>query len=137
MRAFTTLIAGFCLISFMAACSVTVNDNSMEAPAAALSTPDDAVFMTIELWIKPAELDSFVAMMTEAAVDTRAWDGCQLFDIYVDDDKPGRVLFYEIWDSKEQQAAHAKWRQDTGFNATLGPFLAGGVEVAYLTKVDG
>ena len=108
------------------------------AEAQALSTPDGAVFLTIDLQVDPEKIDEFLAMMIEAAPDTRAREGCRLFDIYVDEANPGHVVFYEIWDSKEQQQAYLAWRQETGFNAKLGPFMvAGGGGLTYFTKIDG
>ena len=108
------------------------------AAAQALSTPDGALFLTIDLQVDPAKMDEFLAMMVEAAPDTRAREGCRLFDIYVDQDNPGHVVFYEIWDSKEQQQAYLAWRQETGFNARLGPYMAqGGGGLTYFNKVDG
>ena len=103
-----------------------------------VSTPDGALFLTIDLQVDPAKIDDFLAMMIEAAPATRARDGNRLFDIYVDQDKPGHVVFYEIWDSKEQQQAYLAWRQETGFNAKLGPYMMqGGGGMTYFTKVDG
>ena len=111
------------------------------APAAqtqALSTPDGALFLTIDLQVDPAKIDEFLAMMVEAAPDTRAREGCRLFDIYVDQANPGHVVFYEVWDSKEQQEAYLGWRQETGFNAKLGPYMvAGGGGLTYFNKIDG
>ncbi len=108
------------------------------AETQAVSTPDGALFLTIDLQVDPGKIDEFLAMMIEAAPDTRAREGNRLFDIYVDQDNPGHVVFYEIWDSKEQQEAYLGWRQETGFNAKLGPFMApGGGGVTYFTKVDG
>ena len=108
------------------------------AETQAVSTPDGALFLTIDLQVDPAKIDEFLAMMIEAAPDTRAREGNRLFDIYVDQDNPGHVVFYEIWDSKEQQEAYLGWRQETGFNAKLGPFMApGGGGLTYFTKVDG
>ena len=108
------------------------------AQAQALSAPDGALFLTIDLQVDPEKVDEFLAMMIEAAPDTRARDGCRLFDIYVDQDNPGHVVFYEIWDSKEQQEAYLSWRQESGFNARLGPYMvAGGGGLTYFTKIDG
>ncbi len=103
-----------------------------------LSTPDGALFLTIDLQVDPEKMDEFLAMIIEAAPDTRAREGNLLFDIYVDQDKPGHVVFYEIWDSKELQQAYIAWRQETGFNARLGPFMVeGGGGLTYFDKVDG
>ena len=103
-----------------------------------VSTPDGALFLTIDLQVDPAKIDEFLAMMIEAAPATRARDGTQNHCTYVDQDKPGHVVFYEIWDSKEQQQAYLAWRQETGFNAKLGPYMMqGGGGMTYFTKVDG
>ena len=103
-----------------------------------LSTPDGALFLTIDLQVDPEKIDEFLAMMIEAAPDTRARDGNRLFDIYVDQDDPGHVVFYEIWDSKAQQEAYIGWRQETGFNAIIGPYMVpGGGGTTFFNKVDG
>lgn len=121
------------LTSFLAisACTTT----SQPIP---LSTPDDAVFVTIDLQVDPEKVEEFLTIMMEAAPDTRAWEGCRLFDIYADQGKPGHVVFYEIWDSKSQQQAYMKWRQESGFNARVGPYMIrGGGGLKYFTKIDG
>ena len=103
-----------------------------------LSTPDDALFLTIDLQVDPERVEEFLAVMLNAAPATRAREGCRLFDIYVDQDNPGHVVFYEIWDSREQQEAYLGWRQETGFNARIGPYMVpGGGGVTYFNKVDG
>lgn len=118
--------------------SLVAANTAPSAEAQPLSTPDEALFLTIDLQVDPEKIDEFLAVMIEAAPDTRAWDGCRLFDIYVDQDKPGHVVFYEIWDSKEQQEAYISWRQESGFNARIGPYMVpGGGGLTYFKKVDG
>jgi quinol monooxygenase YgiN len=106
----------------------------MISGCASVSVPGDAVYVTIDLQVDPARTEKFLAVMAEAAPDTRAFDGCQLFDIYVDQDKPGHVLFYEVWDSKTQQQAYLQWRQETGFLDKIGPFLTTSLGLAYFSK---
>ncbi len=121
------------------ACAVLVlGYTAASAEAQALSTPDGALFLTIDLQVDPEKVDEFLAMMLEAAPDTRAREGCRLFDIYVDQENPGHVVFYEIWDSKEQQQGYISWRQESGFNARIGPYMVpGGGGLTYFNKVDG
>ena len=129
---------GFLSALTLACALLVVGWATPSAETQAVSTPDGALFLTIDLQVDPAKMDEFLAMMIEAAPDTRAREGNRLFDIYVDQDNPGHVVFYEIWDSKEQQEAYLGWRQETGFNAQLGPFMApGGGGLTYFTKVDG
>jgi quinol monooxygenase YgiN len=127
------------LVALTVVCTVlVVGYASASAEAQALSTPDGALFLTIDLQVDPEKVDEFLAMMIEAAPDTRARDGCRLFDIYVDQDNPGHVVFYEIWDSKAQQEAYVSWRQESGFNARIGPYMVpGGGGLTYFNKVDG
>jgi len=108
-----------------------------QATASELQTPDDAVFVTIELQVDPAKMTEFLAVMAAAAPDTRAFSGCRLFDIYVDDNTPGRVLFYEIWDSKPQQQAYIAWRTETKFRDQIAPFLTGGSPASFYRKFSG
>jgi len=111
---------------------------SIQPEGPALTTPDDALFVTIDLQVKPEMAEEFLAVMIEAAPDTRNWEGCLLFDIYVDQRNPGHILFYEIWSSAENQRAYLRWRAESGFNASIGKFMApGGTGVKTFTKVDG
>ena len=122
----------------LACASLVVGCATPLAQTQTLSTPDSALFLTIDLKVDPERADEFLAAMIEAAPDTRARKGCRLFDIYVDQDDPGHVVFYEIWDSKAQQEAYIGWRQETGFNARLGPYMVqGGGGVTYFNKIDG
>ncbi len=93
--------------------------------------------VTIDLAIDPAKLDDFLAFIKGIAPDTRAYDGCRLFDIWVDQDTPGRVLFYELWDSRPHQEKYLAWRTETGLMDKLGPFLTGAPAISYLDKFDG
>ncbi len=118
--------------------SLVVGCATPSAETQALSTPDGALFLTIDLQVDPEKVDEFLAVMIDAAPDTRAREGCRLFDIYLDQDNPGHVVFYEIWDSREQQEAYISWRQESGFNARIGPYMVqGGGGLTYFKKVDG
>ena len=54
--------------------------------------------VTLDLSIDPQKVDEFLAIIKSVAPDTRAYDGCKLFDIWTDQDKPGHVFFYELWE---------------------------------------
>ena len=93
--------------------------------------------VTIDLSIDPAKVDEFLAFIEGIAPDTRAYDGCQLFDIWKDQDVAGRVLFYEIWDSRGHQEKYLAWRTETGLMDKLGPYLTAPPTISYLDKFDG
>lgn len=96
-----------------------------------------AVCVTIDLSVDPARVDEFLALIKSVAPDTRAYDGCQLFDIWRDQDVPGRVLFYEIWDSRPQQEKYFAWRGETGLVDQIGPFMTAPPVISYYDKFDG
>lgn len=117
---------------------VGITYTTTSATTQRLSTPDESLFLTIDLQVDPAKVDEFLAVMIEAAPDTRNREGCRLFDIYVDQNKPGHIVFYEIWDSKAHQQAYISWRNETGFNEQIGPYMVeGGLGLTYFDKVDG
>jgi quinol monooxygenase YgiN len=96
----------------------------------------EPIYYTAELKVDPAKSDEFLALMKDAAVDTRAFKGCQYFAILVDETNPGRVLFYEIWDSKADHQAYRAWRAETKFGDRIAPFLAGPPVPSYFVKFD-
>ena len=96
-----------------------------------------AIAVTIDLPVNPEKTSEFLEFIKGIAPDTRAYDGCQLFDIYTDQDTPGRVLFYEIWESKEKQEKYLAWRTETGLVDTLGTYLVGAPTFSYLDKFEG
>ena len=104
------------------------------AGCVSLSSPSDGVYVTIDLQVDPEKTEEFLAIMADAAPDTRSFDGCRKFDIYVDQDKPGHILFYEIWDSKEQQQTYLKWRQETGFLDKIGPYFIAELNLSFYSR---
>lgn len=96
-----------------------------------------AVCVTFNLAVDPNKMDDFLAAVKGAAPETRAYDGCQLFDIWIDQNTPGNVLFYEIWDSRAQQEKYLQWRTETGVMEALGSMLTAPPTIRYHDKFDG
>lgn len=96
-----------------------------------------SVAVTIDLAVDPTRTAEFLALIKAIAPDTRAYDGCRLFDIWTDQNTPGRVLFYEIWDSRPHQEKYLAWRAETGLMDKLGPFLTAPPTISYFDKFDG
>ena len=93
--------------------------------------------VTIDLAIDPARVGEFLEFIKGIAPDTRAYAGCRLFDIWTDQNTPGRVLFYELWDSRGHQEKYLAWRTETGLMEKLGPFLTAAPAISYFDKFDG
>jgi|GEM_PF-6824412 len=85
------------------------------------------VHLTMDLSVKPDQQEQFLKVMTQAAHDTRSFKGNKLFHILVDKEKPGHILFYEIWDSPEHLQAYRDWRGETKFGDKIAPYMAGPV----------
>ncbi len=95
------------------------------------------VCVTLDFSIDPARTAEFLALIKSVAPDTRAYDGCRLFDIWTDQDKPGHVFFYEIWESRAQQEKYFGWRAETGLVEKIGPFMTAPPVICYFDKFDG
>jgi len=96
-----------------------------------------SVAVTIDLAVDPARTAEFLAFIKGIAPDTRSYAGCRLFDIWTDQNTPGRVLFYEIWDTRPHQEKYLAWRAETGLMDKLGPFLTAPPVISYFDKFDG
>ena len=96
-----------------------------------------ATCVTLDLSIDPAKVNEFLALIKSVAPDTRAYEGCKLFDIWTDQDKPGHVFFYEIWDSRQKQEKYFAWRAETGLVEKIGPYMTAPPVITYFNKFDG
>ncbi|MEM9254314.1 MAG: putative quinol monooxygenase [Pseudomonadota bacterium] len=94
-----------------------------------------SVLLTIP--VKPDRLDDFLALIREIAPDTRAFEGCLNFDIYVTEDGSGNVHFLEDWTTQEQHMKYSAWRVETGLADQLAPLLNGPPTPVYCHRFDG
>ncbi len=93
--------------------------------------------VTVDLSIHPDKVEEFLELIRAIAPDTRAFAGCRHFDIWRDQDQPGHILFYEIWDSRADQEKYLAWRTETGVMDQLVPFVAAPPVFAYYDLFDG
>jgi len=103
---------------------------------AALAQSGGPLYLTIEVQVNSGMTEDFIELMTEAAPDTRGFAGCRYFAILADQDDPNKVVFYEIWDSRENLDAYRAWRNETNFGDKMTPFLAGPPTTHYFSLVD-
>jgi len=94
-----------------------------------------AVTVTLECQVKPEKVEDFKKMMNDALKDTRAFDGCQLVEFYQNQAKPGSMLLYELWDSKEHQQKYLAWRTEQGMLDALAEYLSHEVVISFYDKV--
>lgn len=85
---------------------------------------------------KEGKGEEFLSVLKEALVDTRAFEGVQLVDVYVDADKPDDIILLEEFDARANQEAYLGWRAETGMLDLIGPFMAGAPTFTHLEPRD-
>lgn len=95
----------------------------------------DTLVMIAELTIKPDRREAFLDYTLENLAISRAAAGNIAFDILLDQARPDRVLFHEIWESAEAQQAYMTWRVERGDLTALLSFLAAEPEFTALRSV--
>ena len=74
---------------------------------------------------------TLLGILTEALVDTRAFEGCESIEVYTDSDNPDTVVLWEKFATRANHEAYLAWRIETGMLEMLGPILASDLEVTY------
>lgn len=90
--------------------------------------------MILRFPVQPAKRAEFVAMMTGALEETRAYDGCLAAQQYMPSNSEGDVWVWEEWESKDHQAKYFNWRIETGMVDAIGPMMAGEPEIIWLAE---
>ena len=53
---------------------------------------------------KPGVRDGFAKSLPETLVATRAFDGCKLVEVYLDQDNADVIVLWEKWESRREEA---------------------------------
>ena len=62
--------------------------------------------LSVDLRIKPENIESFIAKAVENAADSRKEPGCRQFDVLVDPKDRTKVLLYEVYADEKAFEAH-------------------------------
>lgn len=81
------------------------------------------VVMVAELDVIPEQRDAFIELVVDDVDASRAFEGNLQFDILVDQQDPGSVMFVEKWKTPEAQEAYMAWRAGKGDFDLLKPYL--------------
>jgi quinol monooxygenase YgiN len=79
----------------------------------------------------------FLEVLKDALSDTRAFEGCELVEIYTDSDNPDCILLFEKWATRENHGAYMAWRGENGMAEMMGPFMSGMPKVTHLNSEPG
>ena len=77
----------------------------------------------VELPCNEGQGGALTAFLTEALVDTRAFDGNQLIEVYSDQENPDTVFIWEKWESRGHYDTYLAWRIETGLMDALAPYM--------------
>jgi quinol monooxygenase YgiN len=80
--------------------------------------------LSVDLRIKPENVDSFVARAIENAAASRKEPGCRQFDVLVDPKDRTRVMLYEVYQDDKAFDAHQQTPHFKKYVAEAVPLLA-------------
>lgn len=84
-----------------------------------------SVLVIVELTTKPERTSEFVPLLAALLPGTRGFDGCEVCNVYVDQDDPTRFSIVETFTSRAHYERYFAWRVESGDLVALGELLAG------------
>lgn len=96
----------------------------------------DTLVMIAELTVKPDKLAEFLDYTVENLKLSRAYPGNIQFDILLSESQPGKVVFFEVWESPESQREYMAWRVQAGDLTKLLSLLADEPTFTPLRRID-
>lgn len=92
------------------------------------------ITVLFDVEFKADAVDDARRIMSQALVDTRAFDGCLSVEVYIDEANPAHWVITEEWQSMDHDKAYREFRDGPGAISELGPILAGPPRLTWLTK---
>ena len=80
----------------------------------------------------PAVLEGLLVSL----VDTRAYEGAELIEAYVDADNPDLLFIWEKWATRGNQEAYMAWRMETGALDGLADVITGPPRFLHLSPAE-
>lgn len=90
----------------------------------------------LELTLKPGMGAAVLPGMLTSLTETRAYQGAELIEAYIDSDNPDRILVWEKWATRSDQESYINWRNETGAMAGLAAVLAEPPRFLHLTAAE-
>jgi len=80
--------------------------------------------LTVQLRIKPENVDAFMSKLAENAKNARKEPGCKQFDVLVDPNDKTRAMLYEVYNDDKAFEAHQQTPHFKKYLAEAVPLLA-------------
>lgn len=90
----------------------------------------------LDIKCKPGAGAQLLPMLLASLADTRAYEGCELVETYVDADDPDHIVLWEKWAARSNQEAYLAWRVETGMMEGLADIVTGPPTVVHLGSAD-
>ena len=71
-------------------------------------------YIILDIHTKPENLEEMRAFLKENLPAALTFEGCQGVDVIENMDKPGNIVFFERWDSREHYDKYYAWRESIG-----------------------
>ncbi len=78
----------------------------------------------LRLTCKPDVREGLAKSLPETLVATRAFDGCKLVEVYLDQDNADVIVLWEKWESRAHYEKYFAWRVETGLVEAFDAVLA-------------
>ncbi len=83
-----------------------------------------SLILTVNIRIKPENVDAFMAMVLANAREARKEPGCRQFEVLVDPADRAKVMLFEVYDDEKAFEAHQQTPQFKKYLAEAVPLLA-------------
>ena len=83
-----------------------------------------SLLVTSELSIREGKVEEFLAIVHAGLEVSRGFSGNQSFDIFLDQEEPGKVFFIERWESEPHFQKYYQWRAARGDFKILGEYFS-------------
>ena len=80
--------------------------------------------LTVQLRIKPENVDAFMSKLAENASNARKEPGCKQFDVLVDPNDKTKAMLYEVYNDDKAFEAHQQTPHFKKYLAEALPLLA-------------
>jgi quinol monooxygenase YgiN len=82
-------------------------------------------YIVLEVHTKPDQLDAMRRMLTTNLPQALAFEGCISVDLVENVERPGNLLFFEKWRSRDDYQKYFDWRVSTGVLEAFSAMLDG------------
>ncbi len=95
-----------------------------------------SILVLVQAKIKTDSTSKFKSYLAEILPDTRAFDGCNLIDLYSETNKGNNIVLVENWDSREHYNKYHTWRTKTGVIDKIRIMIDGTANIKFFKIID-